>query len=158
MYHRVIPLHCADFPENLAYEVGEDFGREYKTWLQGGGRDRGAKARVGFQLKKDLTHLLFQARQWVDMWHGHMGNAANRRNIIQALEECGGGADIIATLRSANHPSPVLLPRQPHTSPAPTPPSPSASSNSFPPYNYSLIQLGIGIFLSVFVAILYFYK
>lgn len=52
MNHRVIPLHCADFPENLAYEVGEDFGREYKTWLQGGGRDRGAKARVGFQLFK----------------------------------------------------------------------------------------------------------
>ena len=52
MKHRVIPLDCADFPENLAYEVGEDFGREYKTWLQGGGRDRGAKARVGFQLFK----------------------------------------------------------------------------------------------------------
>ena len=60
MYHRVIPLHCADFPENLAYEVGEDFGREYKTWIQGGGRDRGAQARVGFQLKRDSTHLFFR--------------------------------------------------------------------------------------------------
>ena len=47
----------------------------------------------------NTLNLLPQARQWVDMWRSHMGNAANRRNIILALEECGGGADIIATLK-----------------------------------------------------------
>ena len=40
-----------------------------------------------------------QARQWTQMWHSHMGNAANRQNLIYALEECGGGADIVAELQ-----------------------------------------------------------
>ena len=41
-------MYHPEFPEHLAYEVGEDFGREYKTWLQGDGRNKGAKSRVGF--------------------------------------------------------------------------------------------------------------
>ena len=97
------------------------------------------------------------------MWHSHMGNEANCQNIIQALEECGGGADIIATLGSSIHPSPFLPAHYPHLSPAPSPTSPPSSapppsSNSLPSISYFPIQFGIVVFLSIIVAIFYFHE
>ena len=37
-----------DFAENLAYEVDDNFGREFKSWLQVEGSNRGPKATVRF--------------------------------------------------------------------------------------------------------------
>ena len=49
-----------DFAENLAYEVDKGFGREFKSWLQGEGRYKGAKARVSFlQSAKECNQISF---------------------------------------------------------------------------------------------------
>merc|ERR1712004_734286 len=74
-----------EYAENLAYEVNADFGDEFKTW-QSEDRNRNKGSRV-------------KARQWVQMWHSHLGEAATPAAIIEALEECGGGKDIISSVK-----------------------------------------------------------
>ena len=46
-----------------------------------------------------VNKILLQARQWVQMWHSHGGDSATPVAIIEALEECGGGEEIILNIK-----------------------------------------------------------
>ena len=48
---------------------------------------------------KKVNQILLQARQWVQMWHSHRGDSATPAAIIEALEECGGGEEIILNIK-----------------------------------------------------------
>merc|ERR1711953_1325925 len=74
-----------EYAENLAYEVNLDFGNEFKTW-QSEDRNRNKGSKV-------------KARQWVQMWHSHLGEEATPAAIIEALQECGGGKDVILSVK-----------------------------------------------------------
>ena len=42
---------------------------------------------------------ILQARQWVQMWHSHLGEEATPAAIIEALQECGGGKDVVLSVK-----------------------------------------------------------
>ena len=46
-----------------------------------------------------VNKILLQARQWVQMWHSHGGDSATPAAIIEALDECGGGEEIISNIK-----------------------------------------------------------
>ena len=98
-------LLFSDYAENLAYEVKEDFGREFKTWMsEDRNRNAGSRVKVGgkqrncCKRRNNITQAP-QALQWVQMWHSHLGDLATPADIIEALKECGGGEEIILNIR-----------------------------------------------------------
>ena len=95
-------LLIPDYAENLAYEVKEDFGREFKTWMsEDRNRNKGSRVKVNKLFQNENLDIfgVLQARQWVQMWHSHLGEEATPAAIIEALEECGGGKDVILSVK-----------------------------------------------------------
>ena len=81
--------------------MNADFGDEFKTWQsEDRSRNKGSRVKVRKAQKKnlDITEVL-QARQWVQMWHSHLGEGATPAAIIEALQECGGGKDVILSVK-----------------------------------------------------------
>ena len=50
---------------------------------------------------KYIVLFTLQARQWVQMWHSHLGDAATPAAIIEAIQECGGGEEILINIKKA---------------------------------------------------------
>ena len=90
-----------DFAENLAYDVNEEFGNNYKIWLgEDRNRNKGAESKVKL---KPLTFIRSihapQAREWVSMWRSHLGEDANLSNLIEILENRSDCKDCVAQLK-----------------------------------------------------------
>ena len=99
---KISSLIFSEYAENLAYEVNADFGNEFKTWQsEDRNRNKGSKAKVRKNVSKEKSKhfAVLQARQWVQMWHSHLGEAATPAAIIEALQECGGGKDVILSVK-----------------------------------------------------------
>ena len=97
--------------------MNDDFGREFHTWQsEERNRNTGSRAKVGKikqfkgksnpvaskgkSRKREIISCCMQARQWVQMWHSHLGDLATPAAIIEALEKCGGGEDIISNIKN----------------------------------------------------------
>ena len=100
---KISSLIFSEYAENLAYEVNSDFGNEFKTWQsEDRNRNKGSKVKVRNTFRRINPNIIcvLQARQWVQMWHSHLGEAATPAAIIEALEECGGGKDVILSVKN----------------------------------------------------------
>jgi len=62
-----------EFAENLAYDVSEEFGDKFKTWL---GEDKNRN--IGAEAK---------AREWYKMWRAHIGVDATINTFIELMED-----------------------------------------------------------------------
>ena len=90
-----------DFAENLAYDVNEEFGNNYKIWLgEDRNRNKGTESKVKL---KPLTFIRSihapQAREWVSMWRSHLGEDANLSNFIEILENRSDCKDCVEQLK-----------------------------------------------------------
>ena len=106
--HQSIPV--SEFAENLAYDVDEKFGDDFKTWLnEDRNRNKGTESKV----KPSSLYSNFinqfphfpQARQWVDMWKDHLGADANLNSFIAVLEKRNDSKNIVAQLKKTFAPS-----------------------------------------------------
>ena len=81
----------SEFAENLAYDVSEEFGDKFKTWLgEDKNRNIGTEAKVEQNISKlKLITLLtlLQAREWYKMWRAHIGINATIDNFIELMED-----------------------------------------------------------------------
>ena len=49
-----------------------------------------------------LFHVA-QARKWIDMWHGHMGDDATPANLVVLLDSYGFAKDVADKIRRKYH-------------------------------------------------------
>ena len=81
----------SEFAENLAYDVSEEFGDKFKTWL---GEDKNRNIGTEAKVEQNISRLklfnlltLFQAREWYKMWRAHIGEDATINTFIELMED-----------------------------------------------------------------------
>ena len=106
MYDNIL---LSDFAINLAYEIKDDFGRNFQTWLDDN-KDKGSHVKVCRKIQTLICRIMMrsstQARHLVATWHQEFSGEDTPEAMIAILKRLPLTRDIINQIRAL---SPKIL-------------------------------------------------